>query len=253
VFEMPISVRPSSKKSRASRKMSVLLIDDIDAAYGDTTVLRGVSLAVAEGSVVVLLGPNGAGKTTLLRVAAGAIRATSGRVLFDGHEVTREEAHRRAERGVCYISEERAVFLHLSVRDNIRLFTSGAEDEALALAIEAFPFLGSRLDQLAGTMSGGEQQMLALSRAYVRRPRLILLDEVSMGLAPSIVDQIFDYLDRLKRTGASLLLVEQYVTRALAIADDVYLLQQGQVSFAGEPAELEGRDLFEQYLGVSTG
>jgi branched-chain amino acid transport system ATP-binding protein len=229
----------------------MLLLDDIHASYGDSPVLKGVSLAVPEGSVVALLGPNGAGKTTLLRVASGSLFPSAGRIVLDGRDVTGTRPHALARDGVCYISEERAVFPHLSVRENLKLYAQGCNQaEAQSSALEAFPSLGSRLNQIAGTMSGGEQQMLALSRTYIRSPRVILLDEVSMGLAPAIVDQIFEFLTKLKNRGASLLLVEQYVSRALAIADDVYLLNQGATVFAGEPSELDGRDLFAEYLGV---
>jgi branched-chain amino acid transport system ATP-binding protein len=142
------------------------------------------------------------------------------------------------------------VFPSLTVRENIVVQApAGVHDQAIAEAAAAFPVLGNRLGQVAGTLSGGEQQMLALARAYVQRPKVVLLDEVSMGLAPRIVDEIFEFLTRLAAGGASLLLVEQYVTKALALADYVYLLHRGEVAFVGEPGELDGADLFARYLG----
>src|SRR4051812_1621398 len=222
---------------------------EVSAGYGDTTVLRDVSLAVPDGSVVALLGPNGAGKTTLLRVASGLLKPSAGDVLLDDERVTNQPPNALARRGVCHIPEGRGIFRSLSVRENLQLQSTDGDSVERATAV--FPRLGERLGQLAGTMSGGEQQMLALARAYVQRPSVVLLDEVSMGLAPKIVDEIFDFLLQLARDGASLLLVEQYVTRALAIADYVYLLNKGRVVFAGEPTELAAEDVFDQYVGVA--
>ncbi|HEY1652652.1 MAG TPA: ABC transporter ATP-binding protein [Acidimicrobiales bacterium] len=227
-------------------------LENVFAGYGGTVILRDVSLALPSGSVAALLGPNGAGKTTLLRVASGLLRPTSGTMTFDGVDVTGARPHQLAARGVCHVPEGRAVFPSLTVRENLAL--SGRRGtEALEKAVGAFPRLGERLTQLAGTMSGGEQQMLALARAYVSNPDVMLLDEVSMGLAPKIVDEIFEFLGRVAREGASLLLVEQYVSRALALADFVYLLDRGQIVFRGEPSELDGDDVFAHYLGSEVG
>jgi branched-chain amino acid transport system ATP-binding protein len=229
----------------------VLFLDGIAAGYGGVPVLRGVTLAVPPSSVVALLGPNGAGKTTLLRVASGLLRATGGRVLLGGEDVTRRPSQDLVARGVCHVPEGRGVFPTMSVRDNVLLQARpGQESEALERAVSAFPKLGQRLNQIAGTMSGGEQQMLALARAYVQSPSVVLLDEVSMGLAPKIVDEIFEFLRTLAANGTSLLLVEQYVTRALEAADYVYLLDRGAVSFAGEPGELDSAAIFASYLGA---
>jgi branched-chain amino acid transport system ATP-binding protein len=222
----------------------------VRTGYGDTAVLRGVDLCVPPSSVVALLGPNGAGKTTLLRAASGILPCWEGRLTVDGRDLTNRGLHEVAAAGVCHVPEGRGVFPTLTVRENLILqSTPGTEDEAIERATAVFPVLGRRLRQTAGTMSGGEQQMLALSRAYVRRPKVVLLDEVSMGLAPRIVDEIFDFLRVLAAEGSSLLLVEQYVTRALELADYVYLLNKGTVGFRGEPAELDGDDLFSEYLG----
>jgi len=232
----------------------VFVLEDVHAGYGGTAVLRGIDLIVPDSSVVALLGANGAGKTTLLRVASGLLHARSGRLLLDGEDVSRLSPHELVARGICHVPEGRGVFPSLTVRDNLMLQSpAGREQQSIDLAVSAFPRLGERLSQLAGTMSGGEQQMLALARTYVQSPRLVLLDEVSMGLAPTIVDEIFEFLGLLRDQGASLLLVEQYVTRALAVADYVYLLNRGEVAFAGEPAELEGEDVFAQYVGADVG
>jgi branched-chain amino acid transport system ATP-binding protein len=229
----------------------MLRLDGISAGYGDTVVLRQVTLGVPTSSVVALLGANGAGKTTLLKVASGLLSPRDGRLTLDGRDVTGFPPYRLAALGVCHVPEGRGVFPDLSVRENLLLFSPpGQEAERTARAVDAFPQLGKRLDQVAGTMSGGEQQMLALGRAYASNPTIVLLDEVSMGLAPVIVDEIFEFLKRLAAEGAALLLVEQYITKALAVADYVYLLDKGRVSFAGEPVELEGDDLFARYLGA---
>ena len=229
----------------------MLELTDIEAGYRGTQVLRGVNLAVPASSVVALLGANGAGKTTLLRVASGLLAPTDGCVTLDDRDVTGQSPHALVAQGLCHVPEGRGVFPSLTVRDNLLLQSlAGQESEAVERAVGAFPRLGERLDQLAGTMSGGEQQMLALARAYVQNPRFILLDEVSMGLAPKIVDEIFEFLVVLASSGAALLLVEQYVTRALEVADYVYLLSRGEVAFAGEPCELDAEALAKEYVGA---
>ncbi|MGQ0465920.1 MAG: ABC transporter ATP-binding protein [Sporichthyaceae bacterium] len=222
----------------------------IDAGYGGTQVLRDVDLVVPERSIVAMLGPNGAGKTTLLRVASGLIRPTRGEMRFEGKSVLGATPHALCAKGVCHVPEGRGVFPNLTVRDNLILQSpKGREKASIERAISAFPRLGERIGQVAGTMSGGEQQMLALARTYVQRPKLVLLDEVSMGLAPKIVDEIFEFLALLAREGSSLLLVEQYVTRALAVADYVYLLNRGRVSFAGETSEVDADAIAAEYVG----
>jgi len=232
----------------------MLELKGIVAGYGGTTVLRGVDLVVPERSVVALLGADGAGKTTLLRVASGLLAPSSGQLLVDDADCTRMSPSRLVARGICHVPEGRGIFPSLTVRDNLTLQSAkGDEKAAIERAVHAFPRLGERLTQVAGTMSGGEQQMLALARTYVQHPTIVLLDEVSMGLAPKIVDEIFEFLSLLRQQGASLLLVEQYVTRALAVADYVYLLNRGEVAFAGEPSELQGEDVFTQYVGADIG
>ena len=229
-----------------------LELRDLQAGYGDSVVLRSVDLVVPEGQVVALLGANGAGKTTLLRAASGLLQPTRGQLLLDGQDITRWPAHQRARAGVGHVPEGRGIFRNLTVRQNLRLQAKNISvDEAIERAVGAFPILGERLEQVAGTMSGGQQQMLALVRGYLDGPRFLLLDEVSMGLAPIVVDEIFDFLQRLTAQGTGLLLVEQYVSRALALADLVYVLNRGEVVFCGEPAEVDADALFEQYLGAS--
>ncbi len=229
----------------------MLELRHVSAGYGTGKVLEHVDLVVPDGAVVALLGPNGAGKTTLLRVASGLLRPSAGRVLCDGEDVTGASPYAMARRGICHVPEGRGVFPTLSVADNLRLQAPPAVDrKAMDLAASAFPRLDERRSQLAGTLSGGEQQMLALARAYVSEPSTVLLDEVSMGLAPLIVDEIFDHLRRLAAKGLSLLVVEQYVARALEIADYVYILNRGRICFAGEPAEVRDETVLESYLGA---
>ena len=232
-------------------------LDNIVAGYAETTVLRGVSLTVPDGSVVALLGANGAGKTTLLRVASGLLRPTSGTMTLDGIDVTGHRPHQLAGRGVCHVPEGRGIFRRLSVRENLVVQAGGHHQPpprqttaraAVDRAAGLFPVLGRRLDQQAGTLSGGEQQMLALARAFVTDAPLILADELSMGLAPVIVDQIFDAVGVLRSEGRSVLLVEQYVERAVGVADYVYILNKGRVVFTGLPAECSSSAVFARYL-----
>jgi branched-chain amino acid transport system ATP-binding protein len=226
-----------------------LRLDGITAGYGGTTVLRDLSLTVPTGAVVALLGPNGAGKTTLLRVASGQLRPDSGRLTVDGIDRTGAPSEVLAASGVTLIPEGRGIFRSLTVRDNVRLFAGPRDDAALDRVVAAFPRLGERLDQVAGTLSGGEQQMLALGRAYARPTEVLLLDEVSMGLAPQLVDSIYETLGQLAADGVSLLVVEQFAAKALALADVVYLLAGGRVRFAGEADEVDDAVLQSSYFG----
>lgn len=189
----------------------MLELHEVTAGYGDATVLREVSLWVPPRSVVALLGANGAGKTTLLRVASGLLRPRSGQMYLDGVDVTGVAPHALARSGICHVPEGRGVFTNLTVRDNIVIQVGGRDvGDAIEKAVAAFPILGKKLRQLAGAMSGGQQQMLALARAYVTEPAYVLLDEVSMGLAPVVVDEIFEFLGKLAANGCALVLVEQY-------------------------------------------
>jgi branched-chain amino acid transport system ATP-binding protein len=231
----------------------MLELRGIEAGYGGHTVLRDVSLTVRAGTVAAVLGPNGAGKTTLLRVASGLLRPSAGAVVLDGEDVTRARPYARARRGLCHIPEGRGIYLTLTVRENLVLHSrQGEEAAALDRATSAFPVLGQKLRQPAGQLSGGQQQMLSLVRAYLASPKLVLVDEASMGLAPVVVDQIFTFLAGIAAAGTALLLVEQYVSRALALAGRVYLLSKGAVVFSGMPAEI-GDDIFAHYLGAAAG
>jgi branched-chain amino acid transport system ATP-binding protein len=229
----------------------VVQLTGIRAGYGKVTVLRDVDLDVAAGKIVAVLGPNGAGKTTLLKTAAGLLRPMSGSVVIGGKDLTRSAPNRRARAGLCLIPEGRGVFRNLSVRENLRLqIPHGHRDSSFERALDAFPDLKKRLGQIVGTMSGGQQQMLALSRAYLARPRVVMVDEVSMGLAPMVVDEMFAALRRLAATGAALVLVEQYVNRALALADHVVLLDRGRVAYDGPVAGLDQETVLSGYLGA---
>ena len=228
----------------------VLELAGVTAGYGRTTVLRDVDLVVPEGTVVALLGPNGAGKTTLLRTAAGFMRPSKGLIRQGGQEVTRATPVQRSRGGLCLVPEGRGVFRSLTVKENLILqVPPWQKDTALDRAYDAFPILKERSGQVAGTMSGGQQQMLALARAYLSRPKLVLLDEVSMGLAPRIVEEIFESLRMLAKQGVALLLVEQYIHQALGMADHVFLLNRGTVTFSGAPSELDQDALAQGYLG----
>jgi branched-chain amino acid transport system ATP-binding protein len=205
---------------------------------------------VPAGKVVALLGPNGAGKTTLLRVASGLLSPTAGDVLVGGATMTRRRAFERARAGLCLIPEGRGIFPNLTVRENLLLqVPPWASDPDLRPAFEAFPILKERVGQTAGSMSGGQQQMLALARCFLAGPSLVLLDEVSMGLAPRIIDQIFEALTSLAARGIALLIVEQYVSRALEVADHVYTLNRGSIDFSGSPSTVDEDELARRYFG----
>lgn len=228
----------------------MLEISDIHGGYGDTEVLHGVSIAVPSASVVALLGANGAGKSTLLRTTSGLLRPRSGTILLNGTDVIRKRPYERVELGLCHLPEGRAIFPNLSVQENLLVQSlKGKEAEGMERAINAFPILGRRLRQRAGTLSGGEQQMLALSRVYMTRPQLVLVDEVSLGLAPILVDSIYGFLKQLAEQGTALLIVEQFVQRVLAIAGFVYILHHGRVAWSGVPSDLTDEALLSTYLG----
>src|SRR5262245_50304700 len=229
--------------------MALLEVRGLRSGYGRGETIRSVDLVVPSAATVVLLGPNGAGKTTLLKTIAGLVSTTGGEIRFQGREAGRSSAHSRARRGICLIPEGRGIFRRLSVRENLVVQAdAGAARGAVDRAAELFPVLGKRLDQQAGTLSGGEQQMLALARAFVTDAPLILADELSMGLAPVIVDQIFEAIGVLRGEGRSVLLVEQYVERAVGVSDYVYILNKGRVVFTGLPAECSSSAVFARYL-----
>jgi branched-chain amino acid transport system ATP-binding protein len=233
----------------------VLKVDRLISRYGRIEALHGVSLEVAAGEIVTLVGGNGAGKTTLLRAISGVQPIAGGRIVFDGVEIGRLAAHLRVARGIAQVPEGRQVFAPLSVEDNLRLgaFRRGARHWAAGLQriYALFPALAQYRDRPAGGLSGGQQQMLAIGRALMSEPRLLLLDEPSMGLAPVLVDQILDTVVALRRDGVTVLLVEQNVSAALAIADRAYVIETGRIVLAGASREL-ARDprVREAYLGV---
>jgi branched-chain amino acid transport system ATP-binding protein len=237
--------------SMTASTLPALELRSVDSGYGPVSVVRGADLFVDQGTVVALLGPNGAGKTTLLRTAAGILKPTSGSVVINGSEMTRARPTARAKNGMCLIPEGRGVFPNLTVHENLRLSAPPWVRRPQYDAVyAAFPVLKERRRQVAGTISGGQQQMLALSRATLAEPSVVLVDEASMGLAPIMVDIIFDALRTLASTGVALLLVEQYAARALALADRVYLMTKGSVRYAGQPKDIASTNLIDEYMHV---
>lgn len=225
----------------------------VHAGYGGATVLRDVSISLPPSRIVALLGPNGAGKTTALRVIAGLLRPRAGAVLLDGEDVTKLSPADRARKGICLVPEGRGVFPTLTVRDNLRLqVPPWRRGSPVDPAIDAFPVLGERIDQPAGALSGGQQQMLSVARAFLAAPKAVLLDEVSMGLAPKVVDEIYSGIARLAGTGISLLIVEQYINRALSMADDVVLLDRGRIGYDGPASALDESTIMQSYLHHQT-
>ena len=205
------------------------------AGYGPVEVLHGIDLDIAAGVVTGILGPNGAGKTTLLSVLAGSIPLHGGTLLWDGRPFGRLRPEQRARKGLVAVPESTGVFRHLSVRENLEVF---AGRRSLAAAYETFPILRERGSQAAGTLSGGEQRMLALSRALVADARCVIVDEPSLGLAPALTDELYGVIGRIAATGVTVVLADQYEDRVLALAAVVYRLERGEVTFAGESAEL---------------
>jgi branched-chain amino acid transport system ATP-binding protein len=238
--------------------MSLLKLDDVILSYGSIVAVRGVSLAVEAGEVVSIVGGNGAGKSTLLKGIAGLMPLSSGAIRFDGADISTMPPHKRVAQGIALSPEGRQVFPDQTVRDNLvlgahhrRLPTPELELE-LERQYELFPRLSERKDQAAVTLSGGEQQMLAMGRALMARPRLLLLDEPSLGLAPKIVEEIFRILDVLRRSGITILLVEQMANLALSIADRAYVLETGKVTLSGTGTELlHDPQVRAAYLGVA--
>jgi branched-chain amino acid transport system ATP-binding protein len=224
----------------------------VRAAYAGIEVLHGVDLAVPSGAVVALLGANGAGKSTAVKVCAGLVRPTAGEVHVAGHDVTGAPPDDLARIGVCTIPEGRGVFPNLTVRENLWMATQALPGGSLAqveeIAYERFPRLGQRPTQLAGTLSGGEQQMLALSRALVTEPAVLLLDELSMGLAPIVVRQLYEIVAQVAHEGLSILVVEQFARAVLGIADQAAIMVNGEVTHVGTPDELQSH-LSTAYLG----
>jgi branched-chain amino acid transport system ATP-binding protein len=233
--------------------MALLALRDVDARYGQVQALRGVTLTVDEGEIVAILGANGAGKTTTLRAISGTVRRT-GTIELDGRSLARSGPERAARLGVAHVPEGRGTFVELTVWENLRLGAhtrSGSLKDDFARVLDYFPWLEGRRSQQAGTLSGGEQQMLALARAVMQRPRLLLLDEPSLGLAPLVVAEIFRIVRELnEREGAAVLLVEQNARTSLATAARAYVLEVGSVAYEGTSEELRERDAIRRsYLG----
>lgn len=236
--------------------MSLLRITDLHVAYGDMRALHGVSVDVAQGEAVSVLGANAAGKTTLLKAVSGLIGTASGRVEFDGEDITNLPAHERVARGLIHVPEGRLVFPFLSVEDNLNLgaYSSRAREkstETRASVYELFPRLYDRRQQLAGSMSGGEQQMLALGRGMMAQPRLLMLDEPSLGLAPLLVREVMARVAEVHATGLTVLIIEQNVAQTLKLVDRAYVLENGLIVADGSARELEASDdIRRAYLGM---
>ena len=234
----------------------MLELTDVHVQYGNIRSLQGVTLRVAEGELVALIGSNGAGKTTTLRTISGLLRPSPGAITFEGADIHRASTDRIVAMGISHCPEGRRIFGSLSVRENLILGAVSRSDQAAITAdtemvFELFPLLKERIRQAGGTLSGGEQQMLAIGRALMSRPRLLLLDEPSLGLAPLMVERIFETIAELKRQGRTILLVEQNVHHALDVADRAYVLEQGRIVTTGLPDELlKQPHIREAYLGV---
>jgi branched-chain amino acid transport system ATP-binding protein len=238
--------------------MALLTVTDIHTSYGDTEAVRGVSLEVAEGEIVAVLGSNGAGKTTTLRTISGLERARSGTVVFDGVDITKARAHTIVERGLAQVPEGRRIFPALTIDENLNLGGYLARRDPKTLAkrkqevFELFPRLVERRSQFGGTLSGGEQQMLAIGRALMVQPRLLTLDEPSMGLAPIMVKAVFEVVRRIRASGTAVLMVEQNVRQALGLADRAYVLETGRIVLSGPAHELsQDTRVQHAYLGGS--
>jgi branched-chain amino acid transport system ATP-binding protein len=232
--------------------LSLLELRDVEARYGEIRALHGVTLDVEEGDFVAILGANGAGKTTTLRAVSGTVK-TTGDVIFDGHRLFRRTPEAMARRGIAHVPEGRGTFSTLSVLDNLRLgawVQKGTSQRDLAHVFEFFPRLFERRDQQAGTLSGGEQQMLALGRAMMAKPRLLLLDEPSLGLAPLLVREIFGVLHQMNETGTTIVVVEQNAALALGAAKHAYVLETGRVVLGGEASAMRvDESVRRSYLG----
>lgn len=235
--------------------MAMLEVKDLHVHYGVIEAIKGISFEVNKGEVIALIGANGAGKTTTLHTITGLIKPTSGNILFEGHDITKTPAHKIVSLGMAHVPEGRRVFAQLSVYDNLIMgaYTRKDKDEikdSLQVVYDRFPRLEERKNQMAGTLSGGEQQMLAMGRALMSHPSIILMDEPSMGLSPIFVNEIFDIITEVSKTGTTVLLVEQNAKKALSIADRAYVLETGNISLSGDASELMNDDAVKKaYLG----
>ena len=235
--------------------MSMLEIKDLEVYYGVIQAIKGVSFDVNEGEVIALIGANGAGKTTILHTITGLINAQKGSVWFEGKDITKVPAHKIVSRGMAHVPEGRRVFANLTVLQNLKMGAYTRKDkteieQTLDSIYKRFPRLMERQNQLAGTLSGGEQQMLAMGRALMSHPKIILMDEPSMGLSPIFVNEIFDIIKSVSASGTTVLLVEQNAKKALSIADRAYVLETGKIVLSGKASDLLNNDSIKKaYLG----
>ena len=235
--------------------MALLEIKDLEVNYGVIKAIKGVSFDVNEGEIIALIGANGAGKTTILHTITGLIQAKKGSIVFDGKELTKTPPHKRVSMGMAHVPEGRRIFQQLSVLENLKLGAYTRKDKSeiastLKMVYERFPRLEERKNQVAGTLSGGEQQMLAMGRALMSKPRIILMDEPSMGLSPLLVSEIFDIIKVINESGTTVLLVEQNAKKALSIADRAYVLETGKITLSGDAKDLiNDESVKKAYLG----
>ena len=235
--------------------MALLEIKDLEVNYGVIKAIKGVSFDVNEGEIIALIGANGAGKTTILHTITGLIQAKKGSIVFDGKELTKTPPHKIVSMGMAHVPEGRRIFQQLSVLENLKLGAYTRKDKSeiastLKMVYERFPRLEERKNQVAGTLSGGEQQMLAMGRALMSKPRIILMDEPSMGLSPLLVSEIFDIINVINESGTTVLLVEQNAKKALSIADRAYVLETGNITLSGDAKDLiNDESVKKAYLG----
>ena len=235
----------------------ILSVEDLRVSYGRVQAVRGVSFQAEQGSLVTLVGANGAGKSSVINAVSGMLRPTGGRITFDGHDVTRTPAHKLVARGLVQVPEGRQILATLTIEDNLQMgawHAGGTAQKSIAAMYDRFPVLAERRALPAGALSGGEQQMLAIARALVAEPTVMLMDEPSMGLAPKIVDEVFHVIEEIRASGTTVVLVEQNARRALRAADHGYVLQTGEVVHSGPAADLLADErIVEAYLGVDGG
>ena len=235
--------------------MAMLEIKDIEVFYGMIQAIKGVSFEVNEGEVIALIGANGAGKTTILHTITGLLSPKNGSIIFEGQDITKIPAHKIVSLGIAHVPEGRRVFAELTVYENLKMGAYTRKDkteieQTLDMVYKRFPRLEERKNQLAGTLSGGEQQMLAMGRALMSHPKIIVMDEPSMGLSPILVNQIFDIIEEVSKSGTTVLLVEQNAKKALSIADRAYVLETGKIVLSGDAKELLNDDSIKKaYLG----
>ena len=231
----------------------MLKVEDLQVYYGAIHAIKGVSFEVNEGEIVALIGANGAGKSTILKTVSGLMHPRTGKVTFMGEDITHTDAYKLVHHGLAHVPEGRRIFLQMSVQDNLKMgafIHKELNKDDLDMVYDLFPRLKERRKQVAGTLSGGEQQMLAMGRALMSSPKLMMLDEPSMGLAPILVDQIFDIVKSLHSAGKTVLLVEQNASKALAVADRAYVLETGKITLSGTGEELrKSDDVRKAYLG----